>query len=173
MTTKSLSLFARRALVAVVLALLVAAVVGCTQTPSTTSSPTTAQPETTQPSAQATTPAETTAPAQPTVAKLQIKDVKVGKGKTATPGHLVTVNYTGWLMDGTQFDSSVGKAPFSFNLGAGQVIEGWDKGVAGMKVGGKRILIIPASMGYGEQGYPPVIPGNAPLKFEVTLLGVK
>ena len=106
-------------------------------------------------------------------------DLTVGTGATATAGHSVSVNYTGWLYDatkpdnkGTQFDSSIGRGPFSFLLGAGQVIAGWDQGVAGMKVGGSRRLIIPPSLGYGASGTGP-IPGNATLVFDVTLLGVQ
>lgn len=107
------------------------------------------------------------------VTELQIEDLKVGTGAEAVAGKKITVNYTGTLTDGTKFDSSLnpGRTPFEFNLGAGQVIEGWDKGFAGMKVGGKRRLTIPSSMGYGPQGTGP-IPGNATLIFEVELLGV-
>lgn len=105
---------------------------------------------------------------------LKITDLKVGDGAEAVAGQTVTVHYTGWLMDGTKFDSSVDRGePFSFPLGAGRVIRGWDEGVAGMKVGGKRELIIPPHMGYGSRGAGGVIPPNATLKFEVELLGVK
>ncbi len=108
------------------------------------------------------------------VTELKIEDLKIGTGDEAVSGKEITVNYTGTLTDGTKFDSSLnpGRTPFEFTLGAGQVIEGWDKGFAGMKVGGKRILTIPSSMGYGPQGTGP-IPGNATLIFEVELLGVK
>ena len=86
----------------------------------------------------------------------------------------VDVHYTGWLLDGTKFDSSVDRGkPFSFHLGAGEVIRGWDEGVAGMKVGGKRKLRIPAELGYGARGAGGVIPGNATLVFDVELLGVR
>jgi FKBP-type peptidyl-prolyl cis-trans isomerase len=104
---------------------------------------------------------------------LEIKDVKVGKGAQAQAGDYITVNYTGRLKsNGKQFDSSVGKAPFSFMLGAGMVIKGWDKGVSGMKEGGKRLLTIPSSMGYGARGAGSDIPPNADLVFEVELLNI-
>ena len=109
-----------------------------------------------------------------TVSNLQINDVSKGTGAEATSGKTVFVHYTGWLMDGKKFDSSVDRGqPFSFLLGSGQVIKGWDEGVKGMKVGGKRKLTIPSSMGYGEQGAGGVIPPNATLLFEVELLDVK
>lgn len=95
------------------------------------------------------------------------KDVVVGKGVAAKTGDVVTVDYTGKLTSGKQFDSSVGRAPFTFVLGGGMVIKGWDQGVVGMKVGGKRKLTIPASLGYGAQGAPPDIPGGATLVFDV------
>jgi len=104
---------------------------------------------------------------------LQFIDVVVGTGAEAHSGNKVSVNYTGWLTNGTQFDSSVGRKPFPFDLGKGSVIRGWDQGVAGMKVGGKRRLIIPADLGYGARGAPPVIPPNAMLLFDVELLGIK
>jgi len=111
---------------------------------------------------------------------LQITDTTVGTGATAVAGNTVTVNYTGWLYDasavnfhGTQFDSSVGKAPFSFKLGSGQVIAGWDQGFAGMKVGGTRTLIIPSSLAYGSAGAGGVIPPNAALVFTVELLATQ
>jgi FKBP-type peptidyl-prolyl cis-trans isomerase FkpA len=111
---------------------------------------------------------------------LQVTDTVVGTGATAAAGNTVTVNYTGWLynasvanLHGTQFDTSVGKAPFSFKLGVGQVIAGWDQGVAGMKVGGSRTLIIPSSLGYGSTGAGGVIPPNTALVFTVDLLAVQ
>ena len=107
--------------------------------------------------------------------ELKIEDIKVGTGAEAVSGKEVTVNYTGTLTDGTKFDSSLdaGRTPFTFSLGAGEVIAGWDQGVAGMKVGGKRKLTIPSSLGYGEAGAGDVIPPNATLIFEVELLSVK
>ena len=105
---------------------------------------------------------------------LKHQDLKVGDGPEAVSGKVVEVHYIGTLEDGTKFDSSLDRGePFSFRLGAGEVIEGWDQGVAGMKVGGKRKLTIPASLGYGARGAGGVIPPNATLIFEVELLGVK
>jgi FKBP-type peptidyl-prolyl cis-trans isomerase len=105
---------------------------------------------------------------------LKYTDIKVGEGAEAKAGQVVDVHYTGWLTNGTKFDSSVDRGkPFSFKLGAGQVIEGWDKGVAGMKVGGKRKLTIPPGLGYGSQSVGGVIPPNSTLVFDVELLGVK
>lgn len=104
---------------------------------------------------------------------LEQQDLEVGQGAEALPGQNVSVHYTGRLTDGSKFDSSLDRGrPFSFELGAGQVIRGWDQGVAGMKVGGKRRLTIPPDLGYGANGYPPVIPPNATLVFEVELLSV-
>ena len=106
-------------------------------------------------------------------------DTVTGTGKEATAGSTAVVNYTGWLYDpaaeskhGTQFDSSIEREPFSFELGAGRVIKGWDDGVQGMKVGGKRTLIVPAAMGYGDGGAGPIPPG-ATLIFDVELLDVR
>ena len=104
---------------------------------------------------------------------LQIEDVTVGTGDEATNGKKVTVHYRGTLPDGKQFDASYDRGePFTFNLGAGEVIKGWDQGVKGMKVGGKRKLTIPASLGYGARGAGGVIPPNATLLFDVELLKV-
>ncbi len=104
---------------------------------------------------------------------LTIETLAEGSGDPAEAGHVVTVHYTGWLEDGTKFDSSMDRnSPFQFNLGAGQVIRGWDEGVAGMQPGGKRKLTIPAELGYGAQGAGGVIPPNATLIFEVELLAI-
>jgi FKBP-type peptidyl-prolyl cis-trans isomerase len=105
---------------------------------------------------------------------LQYWDIVVGTGATAVPGKDVQVHYTGWLTNGTKFDSSLDRGqPFVFPLGAGQVIKGWDEGVAGMKVGGKRQLRIPPALGYGDAGAGGDIPPNATLIFDVELLGVE
>jgi len=103
---------------------------------------------------------------------LVILDLVVGEGEEAIPGKTVTVNYTGKLENGEQFDTSIGRAPFSFPLGAGRVIKGWDEGVAGMKVGGQRKLTIPPELAYGTRGAGNVIPPNATLIFDVELLKV-
>ncbi len=104
---------------------------------------------------------------------LKYEDLVEGDGEPATAGQKVSVHYTGWLTDGSKFDSSVDRdQPFEFSLGAGMVIRGWDEGVAGMKVGGKRKLTIPPQLGYGARGAGGVIPPNATLVFEVELLGI-
>jgi len=112
-----------------------------------------------------------------TASGLRYVDHKVGDGAEAVAGKRVQVNYTGWLNDseqkGSKFDSSIGRSPFVFPLGAGRVIKGWDEGVAGMKVGGKRTLYIPADLGYGARGAGRAIPPNADLIFDVELLGVR
>lgn len=106
--------------------------------------------------------------------ELQIRDIAKGTGEEANVGETVVVHYTGWLMDGTKFDSSLDRGtPFSFTLGERRVIQGWEQGVEGMQVGGKRELIIPPELGYGAQGAGGVIPPNATLKFEIELLEVK
>ncbi len=110
----------------------------------------------------------------PAPAELVKEDVLVGKGREAKNGDHVVVNYTGTLTDGTKFDSSLDRnEPFDFTLGAGMVIKGWDQGVLGMKVGGKRRLTIPSQLGYGERGSPPKIPPNATLVFDVELVAIK
>ncbi len=107
------------------------------------------------------------------MADLQTEDLVVGEGATASAGQTVVVHYTGWLTNGTKFDSSHDRnQPFAFDLGQGQVIKGWDQGVAGMKVGGKRKLTIPPDMGYGARGIGP-IPPNSTLVFEVDLLDIE
>jgi FKBP-type peptidyl-prolyl cis-trans isomerase FkpA len=112
--------------------------------------------------------AETTTPSG-----LTIEDMTVGSGAAAAAGQKVKVHYTGWLTNGTKFDSSKDRGdPFEFPLGGGRVIKGWDEGVQGMKVGGKRKLTIPPGLGYGARGAGGVIPPNATLVFEVELLGV-
>ena len=109
-----------------------------------------------------------------TASGLQYVILQQGNGTVAQPGHMVSVHYTGWLTNGTKFDSSVDRGqPFQFALGAGQVIKGWDEGVSGMKIGEKRKLIIPPNLGYGERGAGGVIPPNATLVFDVELLGVQ
>lgn len=104
---------------------------------------------------------------------LQYWDIKVGSGRTADRGNTVRVHYTGWLTSGKKFDSSVGGPAFSFRIGAHQVIAGWEEGVAGMKVGGKRQLKIPPALAYGKEGYPGAIPPNATLVFDIELLRVE
>jgi FKBP-type peptidyl-prolyl cis-trans isomerase len=109
-----------------------------------------------------------------TASGLEYWDIKVGTGAVAQAGHRVKVDYTGWLTTGKKFDSSVGTGrPFDFMLGGGQVIKGWDEGVAGMKVGGKRQLRIPPDLAYGAKGYPGAIPPSATLIFDVQLVDVK
>jgi len=133
-----------------------------------------------QKSAPAPKPPSTAAPTpvtgDPTVTKSGLKywDIKVGEGAEAVKGKRVRVHYTGWLTNGKKFDSSVDRGqPFEFQLGAGQVIRGWDEGVAGMKVGGKRQLNLKPQLAYGSQGAGGVIPPNATLIFDVELLGVR
>ncbi|MEI6222144.1 MAG: FKBP-type peptidyl-prolyl cis-trans isomerase [bacterium] len=141
---------------ALVLGLLV--LVGCVQTTgSETKTPSTTKEATVKPTAD-----------------LQIEDIVVGTGASPVAGKKVTVHYTGTLTDGKKFDSSRDRnQPFSFVIGKGQVIEGWDIGVLSMKVGGRRKLTIPSELGYGKTGYPPVIPANATLIFDVELLSVE
>jgi FKBP-type peptidyl-prolyl cis-trans isomerase len=121
------------------------------------------------------TPAEASPSNEPPgPSELQIQDEVVGTGKAAANGDTVSVHYTGTLMSGKKFDSSRDRGkPFDFKLGAGNVIKGWDQGVLGMKVGGKRKLVIPSALGYGEKGSPPNIPPNSGLKFDIELLAIK
>jgi FKBP-type peptidyl-prolyl cis-trans isomerase FkpA len=142
---------------------------GCGQQQPEETPPATTQPE--QP------PVETTEPVAPPtsedVSELEIEELEEGTGTEAKSGDTVSVHYTGWLTDGTQFDSSRDGDPFTFVLGQGQVIPGWDEGVQGMKEGGKRRLTIPPDMAYGEAGAGGVIPPNATLVFDVELLEVQ
>jgi len=118
-------------------------------------------------------PSASAEPAQPAVKELLKEDLAPGKGAAAKTGDTVKVHYTGTLLNGKKFDSSLDrKEPFEFKLGAGQVIKGWDEGVVGMKVGGKRKLTIPVDMAYGKAGRPPTIPPNSPLLFEVELVAI-
>lgn len=160
-----------KSLVVVSLLTMVIALTGC-GTPAAETPATETPAATEQPAAEAPA-AEAPAPTAEDVTELQVEDLVEGTGAEAKSGDNVTVHYTGWLTDGTKFDSSVDSGqPFQFPLGAGRVIPGWDQGVEGMKVGGKRKLTIPPSLGYGEQGAGGVIPPNATLVFEVELISV-
>lgn len=109
-----------------------------------------------------------------TVSGLQYEDVEIGTGAEAKDGMQISAHYTGTLTDGSVFDSSrTRNQPFGFKLGAGQVIKGWDEGIVGMKIGGKRRLIVPGELAYGARGYPPVIPPNATLNFDIELVDAK
>ena len=119
-------------------------------------------------------PTKVTGASTKTASGLEYWDIKVGTGAVAQSGKHVKVDYTGWLTNGKKFDSSVGTGkPFDFMLGASQVIKGWDEGVAGMKVGGKRQLRIPPDLAYGKAGYSTVIPPDSTLIFDVRLVDVK
>jgi hypothetical protein len=140
--------------------------------PASASAPAAPKPPPPASAAPAATPPPAPVDAGPSV-PLGIKDLVVGKGAVAKAGDQVSVHYVGTLMDGTEFDSSRSRGkPFDFPLGKGRVIKGWDQGVAGMKVGGKRKLTIPPDLAYGPRGAPPKIPPNSTLQFEVELLGV-
>ena len=121
----------------------------------------------------ATGPTKVTGDGVKTASGLQYWDIKDGTGQAAKNRDHVQVHYTGWLTTGKKFDSSVGGKPFEFTIGAGDVIKGWDEGVTGMKVGGKRQLRIPPDLAYGAQGYPGAIPPNATLIFDIQLVAVK
>lgn len=149
----------RATLIAVILAL---AVFTLAQTSTTTKATSTAGPS------------KTTGAGKALPGGLQYWDIKLGTGREAKTGDTVKMEYSGWLTNGKKFDSNVGTGqPFTVKLGAGQVIKGWDQGIPGMKVGGKRQLRIPPDLAYGAGGYPGAIPPNSTLIFDVTLLGVE
>jgi FKBP-type peptidyl-prolyl cis-trans isomerase len=121
-----------------------------------------------------TAPSKVTGDGVKTASGLQYWDLRMGNGEVAKQGQRVRVHYTGWLTMGKKFDSSVDAGtPFDFTLGKGEVIKGWDEGVAGMRIGGKRQLRIPPDLAYGAEGSPPVIPANATLIFDVQLIAVQ
>lgn len=156
-----MSLWLRRSVVLLVLSMALAAA-GCRQQ----------QPESAAVKAARKLGTPTEQPVVKTASGLEYIEAKVGEGEAAQAGERVTVHYTGWLVDGTKFDSSLDRnQPFTFPLGGGRVIRGWDEGVAGMKPGGVRKLIIPSDLGYGPAGSPPKIPPDATLIFEVSCLG--
>jgi len=145
--------------------------------------PTTEQPAAEQPAAEQPAAEPVTATGEipalegdtiTTESGMRYIDITVGEGASPTQGQTCMMHYTGWLTDGTKFDSSRDRGqPFGFPIGAGRVIRGWDEGVASMNVGGRRLLIIPSELGYGPNGRPPVIPPNATLIFDVELLEVQ
>jgi len=152
--------------------ILFVATLGCQQNATTTQS--------NSPSSQTSTTSTSTVPApaapgtRTTASGLQIQDLQVGTGLEAVKGKRVSIHYTGTLVDGTKFDSSLDRGtPYELTLGAAEVIAGWDEGIVGMKIGGKRRLTIPPRLGYGERGYPGAIPPNATLMFDLELMDVK
>ena len=172
-SSRSFALVGRTVLLALSVFAFAVAASGCTATtPQTTAPPPAPAPEVAPPAA--ATPPEMPVGVVPkgTVKTLVIKDVEKGTGPAVKKGDSATVDYTGWLTDGTRFDSSIGRQPIPFTVGAGEVIAGWDNGLVGMQAGGKRILVIPSGMAYGPQGRPPVIPQNAVLVFEVDLISI-
>ena len=157
----------KQSLVIAIAILMLTAVSAFGQSDAAKKAPTATHPNTNAPTKVAGNPKRT-------LSGLEYWDIQVGTGATASTGQKVKVHYTGWLLSGKKFDSSVDAGrPFSFTLGAREVIKGWDEGVAGMKVGGKRQLRIPPDLAYGERGYPGAIPPNATLIFDVQLLGVQ
>ena len=148
---------------------------GAQQPPAATSKTSTTASKTGATAAKSTTVHKTTPAAQwiTTASGLKYRDVVVGKGAQPKTGDTVVVNYTGTFTSGKVFDTSVGKPPFQFVLGKGQVIKGWDEGVGSMNVGGKRKLTIPPDLAYGAKGYPGAIPPNSTLNFNVELLKIK
>ena len=118
-------------------------------------------------------PTKVTGDGTKTESGLQYWDIKVGTGAEAQKGQTAKMHYTGWLTNGKRFDSSIGSDPYKFKIGNGEVIKGWDEGVLGMKVGGKRQLRIPPDLAYGAKGYPGVIPPNSTLVFDVQLVSVQ
>jgi FKBP-type peptidyl-prolyl cis-trans isomerase len=118
-------------------------------------------------------PTKVTGDGVKTPSGLQYWDIKPGTGQEAKRGDHVKVHYTGWLTSGKKFDSSVGGKPFDFRIGNGDVIKGWEEGVTGMKIGGKRQLKIPPDLAYGKDGYPGAIPPNATLIFDIQLIGIQ
>jgi peptidylprolyl isomerase len=150
------------------------AVAGCGSSDSSSSSTQSTSASSSEVSTNLKAKPKVTVPGAPAPKKLEEKEVVEGSGAEAKAGDEVTVQYVGVGYDsGEEFDASWGREPFSFPLGAGEVIKGWDQGVAGMKVGGRRELVIPANLAYGSAGYPPAIGPNEPLVFVIDLLAVK
>jgi peptidylprolyl isomerase len=137
------------------------------------SAPTATTPKTTTTTTKSATTAHPAAPWTTTASGLKYQDIVVGKGPQPKAGDDILVNYTGRFTSGKIFDSSTGRGPFELHLGRGEVIKGWDEGISTMHVGGKRKLMIPPDLAYGQRGYPGVIPPNSTLTFEVELLKIK